>query len=140
MSQIEQIKQTSGTAAEELLRGAFLANAVFSGFSGLAFLALTDPLATWIGLTPAWILWLIGGGLIVYAGLLVWFHKKAVLRPFQAWFAIGNDLAWVAGSAVLLGGFPNFLNPIGQGLVAIIALIVLALAALQGHALRRWEA
>lgn len=130
------MKKLLNTQGQEKFKKAILANAIFSGISGLAFSLFSSQLAEWMGLSPSWILLILGIGLIGFAGLLVSLTRKASITYQDAFSIIGSDISWVLGSVVLLIGFPNFLSASGNWFVAGVALVVSGFTYLQYHATR----
>ena len=120
-----------------LLTGALRANAAFSVLTGVTLLGFAPALAAWTGLGPVWLLRAVGGGLLLFAldvGLL---SRHAVENPARVRLVIGMDLAWVAGSAVLLLAAPATLTRAGFWIVLGVAEIVALFALLQYLGLRR---
>lgn len=122
-----------------LLVRALTANAAFSGLTGIALVAAAGPAGGWLGVAETWILRLLGVGLLAFgAGLLLLARSERPARGLVL-AASASDFAWVAGSAVLLLGFPDLLTPAGNGAVAAVALVVAGLGAAQVAGLRRRE-
>lgn len=120
-----------------LLVRALAANAVFSGGSGLTLLAASGAAGTWLGVDETWILRALGGGLLAFAaGLFLMARSPRPSRPLVLAVS-GADFAWVAGSAVLLLGFPDLLTPAGDVAVAAVAAVVAGLGGGQLVGLRR---
>lgn len=124
-------------APSALLIRALSANAAFSGASGLALLVAAGPAAGWIGVPHPWILRALGAGLVAFgAGLLLLARSERPGRGLVV-AASASDFAWVAGSGVLLLGFPDLLTPAGRAAVAAVAVAVAGLGAAQIAGLRR---
>lgn len=122
-----------------LLVRVLAANAAFSGLSGLALVAAAGPVGCWLGVAEIWILRLLGIGLLGFcAGLLLLARSERPARGLVL-AATASDFAWVAGSAVLLLGFPDLLTPAGNGAVAVVAVVVAGLGGAQVAGLRRRE-
>jgi hypothetical protein len=122
---------------DSLLRRALLGNTLFSGLSGLIAALAAVPLATFIGLPSPIILIVLGLGLMGYAALLYRMATRQPLSRNAALFAVAADIAWVAGSILLLLlGWPPFTTA-GKWLVAILADIVAVFAVVQFIGLRR---
>lgn len=113
-----------------LLRGAFFADALASGAMGVLMAVLADPLAGLFGLPRVLLLWA-GVGLMPFALFLGWLG----LRPEQPAPAVQavilTNLAWVAGSILVLALLAPAPTPLGYVFVALQALAVLALAVAQ---------
>lgn len=122
-----------------LLRRALLANAVFSGLSGLGLLAAAGPVGGWIGVTETWILRGIGAGLASFAAALVALARSDRPRPALVLAASGSDFAWVLGSGAVVAGFPELLTPAGDIAVVVVAVVVAALGCAQIVGLQRAE-
>lgn len=113
-----------------LLRRALTLNALFSGLSGLALALAHRPLSAWIGVGQPLVLLGVGAGLLAFA-----LHLGRVARrpiaPSLALSIVVSDALWVAGTAVLVLGFPGALSPAGRALAVAVAAVVGLLAALQ---------
>lgn len=123
---------------DTLLRKALLANAVFSGASAIVLVAAAGPVSRILGSVAPVSLYVIGAGLALFALELARQARSDTLRPTRAFGATLADLAWVAGSAVLLVVRPEVMSGSGLLVVAVVAGIVLALAVLQLEGLRRY--
>jgi hypothetical protein len=115
------------------LRTALLSNAAFSVLSATVFLIAANPLAKLMHLPYPLVLQVIGGGLVVFVGLLLWVAKHQ--RPFWVRTVIIMDATWVVGSAVVLVWDPVGFSIWGIGLILGIALVVAGLALWQWRAL-----
>ena len=122
-----------------LLGGALRANASFSVLSGLALVCAAPALASWTGLGPVWLLRAIGAGLLLFAVDLFLLARRAAAHPGRVRLVIAMDLAWVAGSAVLLLVGAESLTRAGFWLVFGVAEVVAAFALLQFLGLRRTQ-
>ena len=113
------------------------ANAVFSAVSGLAMVLGSQALAAFMGITAPLVLVAVGVLLMIYAADLWYISTRETLDHRWLMLAIGLDLAWVIGSAVLLfsGWLP--LTTAGKWTIAIVADIVLVFAGVQYYALRK---
>lgn len=118
------------------LRTALRANAAFSATSGLTALLWAHPLADWMGGFSPWILLALGPGLLLFAVILLLEARRARPVPSAALAISIADLAWVAGSAVLLIVAGHALSAGGAWTVIVVALVVLALATWQLAGLR----
>jgi hypothetical protein len=119
------------------LKNVLFSDSVFSFISGLAFLLFSRAIASFLGLSAAWIILALGLGLIVY-GIEIFLAARA--EPVNmdiAKFAVYANLAWVLGSAVLI--FANLVHftTAGKWAIAIVADVVLVFAILQYVGLRR---
>lgn len=122
-----------------LLRRALLANAGFSGLSGLALLLAAAPLGQWIGVGQPWILRAIGSSLLLFAAVLVLLARADEPDRAPVIAVSGSDFAWVLGSIVLVAAFPEQLTVEGRWAVAAVALVVGGLGAAQLAGLRRYR-
>lgn len=117
------------TDPQSLLRFALRANAIFSAGSGIALLAASGTLGAVLGVEPSWILLAIGASLVVFA---VGLFRNSLLDRVplgEAKVAVALDVAWVAGSAVLLAA--SILTPWGDAVVAAVGAVVSLFAVLQ---------
>ena len=119
------------------LRRSLMANAVFSGLSGLVFVFAAGPIARNIGLDERSSLVIVGGLLLVFALGLAHNARRTVVNLVETRVAIAMDGLWVVGSAVLF--FASLLNTTGSWAAAILADFVLAFAICQFIGLRRVE-
>jgi hypothetical protein len=116
------------------LRLALFGNAAFSTACAVLMLTAAEPLARATGI-PAPLLWSIGIALLIFALDLVLVARLRQVHTALVWAFIGADGAWVVGSVVVLA-VASILTPVGQGLVATVALVVGIFAALQYRGLR----
>ncbi|MDX1578748.1 MAG: hypothetical protein R3266_09685 [Gemmatimonadota bacterium] len=119
------------------LRRALVANAWFSGASGLALLFGAGPVAAWMGVSSAALLRGLGLALALFAAGLAWIARSEPLPRSLAVGATLSDVAWVVGSAVLVLGFPEVLTEAGRWTVVLVAVVVAALGGAQAAGLRR---
>ena len=120
-----------------LLRRALVANALFSGASGM-FLALgARTVGSFLGLDNALVLTIAGVLLIIYAADLFYVATRPAVSRTAAWLAVALDLLWVAGSAaILLGGWLP-LTTAGKWAVGAVAELVFLFALFQYLGIRR---
>jgi hypothetical protein len=114
-----------------------MANAVFSGLSGLIFLLAAGPITRSIGLEAPITLVVVGGSLVLYGLGLARNARRPVVNLIEARVAIAMDGLWVVGSAVLI--LAGVLNAIGSWTAIVLADFVLAFAICQFVGLRRVE-
>lgn len=126
-------------ARDEILVRALAANAAFSGLSGLILVVAADPVSGWIGLEGGGWLQAIGIGLLLFAAGLVLLVRGRDRPRGRVAAVTAADLGWVAGSVVLLVGFPDLLTPAGEWAVGAVAVAVAGLATAQILGLRRRE-
>jgi len=127
------------TNNSSLLRGALYANSVFCFTSGLAFTLFSKPISTFLGLSAVWIILVLGVVLCLYGIEVFILARRGSVNEGLAKFAIGADIAWVIGSAILI--FTNlvaFTTP-GKWAIAAIADIVLVFAIGQYMGLRKLQ-
>lgn len=122
--------------AGQSLATAISRNAVFSAASGLVLLGGGFALDAWLGV-DAWLLVGVGGGLVVFAGLLLWLLSRPRRLRAGARLVVAADAAWVAGAALLLARFPSALSSAGKTALAVVSAVVAVLAVLQVIGLRR---
>ena len=122
---------------DKLLRHALRANGVFSGISGMVFILACQPIASSIGLAYPQVLLVIGVALVLFSWTLFRLVSQQEISKPVVWSIIGGDVAWVAGSAVILLLFPQLLNATGRFWVLGIAILVFTFAELQTWGLWR---
>ncbi len=119
-----------------LLRRALLANAVFSGISGLLIVIFDQGIVSLLTSVEHH-LWPLGLMLLGFSALLVWLATRASVDSGWINLVIAADLGWVLGTVVLLAGWREFLSSAGLWIIVGVGLVVLALAELQWFGLRR---
>lgn len=115
-----------------LLVRALAANSTFSGVTGVVLIVAAVPLSDWLGV-PAWMLVLVGAGLLPFAFLVARTARDP--EPSSVIRVIVADVSWVLGAGVILFGFPGWMS--GQGLwaLAIVTGLVALFATLQAAGL-----
>lgn len=107
------------------LRAALTGNAVFSTISGLLMLSRPAAVESWLGINAAWLIQLIGVGLLLFAADLLHQATRKRLQTWRALYASAADFVWVAGTVVLLTLFSGAFSPLGIGLLIGVAAVVL---------------
>lgn len=108
------------------LQKALRVNALFSGVSGIGFIVFNRSLASLFNIQQNNIFWMIGIGLIFFAGTIFLEMKKQ--RCLAVWWIIIQDFIWVIGSVTLLVLKPFKVSYLGNIIIAVIAFIVLFMA------------
>lgn len=111
------------------LRRALLANAAFSLITGSMLAAtplqisalLSDGVPPW---TFAWI----GAVLVPFGGFVAWLAFRRIMDPMLALAVSIADLAWVAGTAVLIALAGDMLKPSGIVAIIVVATFVFGFA------------
>ena len=119
-----------------LLRRALLGNAAFSATCG-ALIMIFDARISGLMSNLEHHLWPLGILLLGFSALLVWFSTRPTVSSASVNAVIAADLAWVAGTVVLLAGWHGLLTPAGVWILAAVGLLVFAFAELQWLGLRR---
>jgi hypothetical protein len=131
------VQATSKTYHYNFLRRVLQANGLFSAMSGLILTFAAGPVSSFLGLDMPFVLAAIGISLLFYAfGLFQTAARDPLNRQFVM-MAIILDIAWVAGSALILFTPWISLTVSGWWDIAIVADIVAVFAALQYYGLRR---
>ena len=120
------------------LRRALRANAAFSATSGTLFALAGAPLATFLGVAPPLLVTSIGMNLWGFAAMLLWLASRSPIPAGLARIAVGADLAWVVGTAILV--FADVLTVGGTLATLAVANVVLIFAVLQAIGIRRQSA
>lgn len=118
-----------------LLKMALSGNAAFSGVSGLLLLFATDWVGSILGNVPELLLWIIGGGLLLFATDLV-YRVRTSMTVGRVLYFIVNDLLWVLGSIALIIVRPDALSSTGLWVVAGVACVVAVFSLAQGLGLK----
>jgi type IV secretory pathway TrbD component len=119
-----------------LLLRALRMNAIFSGFSSILMFVAGRWLAGQFGLESPVTIYAIGGFLALFALQLANIVRTREIRSWEIKSIISGDLAWVAGSIVLIAFYYQSITAAGLMLVDIIAVAVLFFAILQIKGLR----
>jgi len=134
-------------ASDRLLRRTLWGNAVFSVISGAVLVAAATPFADWathepvslVGLDLAIVFELLGLGVVVFGLLCAWAASRETLPQGLVRVIFAADIAWVAGSALVLM-LPAPWTGVGIAGIVVVALIVADLAVLEYLGLRRLNA
>jgi hypothetical protein len=124
--------QTDRTA---FLRWSLKFDAVASGLCGAVLVLAAEPASAFIGLPAPGVLLTVGALLLVYAAGLLWNATRAAVSGGEAFLAVLLNVAWVAGSIVLIAA--GSLTSLGNLAVAAVAAAVLVFAVLQAVGLRK---
>jgi hypothetical protein len=119
-----------------LLKRALLANAAFSGLSGLLIVVLDARIAALLTEID-YKLWPIGVMLIGFSASLLWYSTRPTINSAWVMSVIVADVAWVVGTVVLLLAWHDVLTASGAWILAIAGILVLVFADLQWFGLRR---
>jgi len=121
-----------------LLRGALIADCIFSGVSALALVLDVTALA---GLTefPEQLLRETGLFLILYAALVGWLASRTATARAWVVLVISGNVAWTVASLALLFSGAVHPNLFGEMVVVAQAIATAVLAELQYLGLRRSE-
>ena len=130
-------------SADRLLRRTLWGNAAFSIVSGAVLVIFAGPFAgaaahapvTLLGLDLVIVLELLGVGVIGFGALAAWVASRPTLPQAWARVIFAADLAWVAGSALVLL-VPSWTTAGIAGIV-VVAVVVADLAILEYLGLRR---
>lgn len=113
------------------LKSILLANAMFSGMSGVVMVLGHSSLADFIGLSEPLALIIIGLGLIVFSAFLFWLKAKTNPPAGLVATVVIQDGLWVLGSVLILLFKPFGMNYAGHLLIGVVAVVVLGFAVLQ---------
>ena len=133
--------------SDRLLRRTLWGNAIFSVISGAVLVAFAGPFASLAteaplavaGLELAIVFELLGLGVVVFGLVAGWAASREILPRGLARAIFAADIAWVAGSALVLL-LPASWSTIGIAGIAVVALIVADIAVLEYLGLRRLNA
>jgi hypothetical protein len=131
-------------SSDRLLRRTLWGNAVFSVISGAVLVAFATPFAalateaplSLAGLELAIVFELLGLGVVLFGAICGWVASRATLP--QGWTRVifAADIAWIAGSIVVLA-LPASWTATGIAGIVVVALIVADIAVLEYLGLRR---
>ena len=134
-------------SSDRLLRRTLWGNAAFSVVSGATLAVLAGPFAraatdapvSVLGLDLAILFELLGVGVVAFGALCAWIASRPELPQGLARFIFAADLAWVAGSVLVLA-LPASWTTAGIAGIVVLALIVADLAILEYLGLRKMSA
>lgn len=134
-------------SSDRLLRRTLWANAAFSVISGATLAifagpfarAATDAPVSVLGLDLALLFELLGVGVVAFGALCAWIASRPELPRGLARFIFAADIAWVAGSVLVLS-LPASWTAAGIAGIVVLALIVADLAILEYLGLRKMSA
>jgi hypothetical protein len=121
-----------------LLSRALWLDAVVSGVAGVGLLAVPGTIAAFLGLASRGLVAGVGVALLLWAAGLARNARRETPSRTEAAWTVALNLAWVAGSAVVIAG--GWLSTSGNWAVALVADAVLAFAILEAIGLRRMTA
>jgi hypothetical protein len=132
-------------SSDRLLRRTLWGNAVFSVVSGAILAAFAAPFAaaaahapvSLLGLDLAIVFELLGVGVVAFGALCAWIASRAELPQGWARLIFAADIAWVAGSVLVLMALPASWTTAGIAGIVVVALIVADIAVLEYFGLRR---
>ena len=111
-------------STEKKLRNILKINAAFTIVSALVLTILSNSIANLMHIENNSVLQYIGIGLLLFAVSLIYNGTKRELSHSQIKFIVIQDCAWVAGSAALIILNPFNITPIGNIIIASVAVIV----------------
>ena len=131
-------------SSDRLLRRTLWGNAAFSVISGATLAifagpfarAATDAPVSVLGLDLALLFELLGVGVVAFGALCAWIASRPVLPQGLARFIFAADIAWVAGSVLVLA-LPASWTTAGIAGIVVLAAIVADLAILEYLGLRK---
>jgi hypothetical protein len=134
-------------SSDRLLRRTLWGNAAFSVISGAGLAAFAGPFArvatdapvSVLGLDLALLFELLGVGVVAFGALCAWIASRPELPRGLARLIFAADIAWVAGSVLVLA-LPASWTTAGIAGIVVLALIVADLAILEYLGLRRMSA
>jgi hypothetical protein len=118
------------------LRRVLLLDCVISGVTGLAMLAGSDLIGRLIGAPPAFVQYA-GGSLLPFAAFVFYLSQRDLVSRGAIWTVIALNVAWVAGSVLLL--FIDAIAPtaFGTAFIVLQAIAVASFAEMQYVGLRK---
>ncbi len=134
-------------SSDRLLRRTLWGNAVFSVISGAILVTFATPFAALAthaplsvaGLDLAILFELLGLGVVAFGAACAWAASRPSLPEGWARVIFVADIAWVAGSVVVLA-LPASWTTAGMAGIVVVALIVADIAILEYLGLRRLSA
>jgi hypothetical protein len=121
---------------DSLLR-ALRSNAIFSAFSALFMFIAANWLADQFGLSSAVPIYALAAFLLLFALQLANIVRTREVRSWEIKGIIAGDLAWVAGSLLLVALYYPVISAAGVMLVDVVAVAVLFFAIQQIRGLKQ---
>src|SRR5262245_28275143 len=123
------------TDFSRFLRRSLRLDGVATGLTGATLLVAAQPASALLGIPAPGIALAVGGLLLVFGAALLWHASRATLSRHEALLTVVLNVAWVAGSIVVLAAGP--LTLLGNLAVAVVAAAVLGFAVLEVVGVRR---
>ena len=120
----------------DFLRNVLRLDALVSGVTTLALLALAQPLSGILAV-PAGLLFWVGVGLVPWVLFLVALSRRASVPAADVWTVIVGNALWALASLVVAFSGGLDANAVGTTFIVAQALVVAGFAELQFTALRR---
>ena len=117
-----------------------LLDAIATAASGVLMLAARNILYPFFGLTSPRLLDIVGVTFIAYAAAIAVVAARPAISRAALMTIVGVNIASAVASVAILIAFWTELDPIGRGLMILVALIVEGFATLQFAAARRTSA
>lgn len=115
------------------LRIALLANALFASATGSLIVIAPATVADLLGIAYHPLLTAIGVGLVAFALDLAHQATRPRIATWRAAYATALDLAWVAGTVVVLAAHHQSFTTTGIAIIAAVGAVVLGFAIWQGR-------
>lgn len=122
--------------ASRLLRGALLANALFSALSSLVLVAAAGPVASFLGVVSEGDIRSMGVSIMIFALWVFWLSTRELPPRRQVLAVIALDLIWVLGTVSLLVSPPAGLG--GKWAIGLVGDVVAVLAVVEIVGFRRY--
>jgi len=120
--------------SSKTLTRTLVANAGFSGATGLAMVVAADPLSRWLGI-PTWLTVAVGAALMPFAVVVAGVARNPRAGAVKS--VIFADAAWVVGAAAVIIGFPQSMSSAGLWALGLVTVAVADFALFQLIGLRR---
>lgn len=134
------VQSTSRPTPSTLLRRTLQVDGLSTALMGIMMAAGARPTASFLGLDSPLTLAVIGLVLALHGIALFTGANRERVDPRLAWYAIGGNVAWLVGSAVVLLTNVLPLSVAGWWAVVVVADLVTVFVVLQFIGLRRQEA
>lgn len=126
----------SSSDAAKRLRLWLAVDAVVTGANAIGYLALANVLGDVLGIAPATLV-LVGIVLLAFTMLVGWAARRDAAPGPAVSAVVAINAAWVVASFAVVVANPVTLTGVGRLWIALQALVVAAMAGLQGAAARR---
>jgi len=120
-----------------LLLNTLRANAVFSFLCGTDAILFNQFFMDLFGISASYVFPVLGVGLLIFCAVVFYEAYRKPIKPSAVKAIIGQDVAWVVGSALIILTNVFSLSTTGLWLIAAVAVVVAAFAYFQYRGMKQ---